>query len=99
MASHREEQINTAKKKMCTCQKQVSCLFTTAADKDFEPGITQELLVKSSNFPANLNSRPWHFRSTAQKPPNHIVDHPIVWVIYFHTCTLIILFSYFSSND
>ena len=78
MASHKEEQINTAKKKMCTCQKQVSCLFTTAADKDFEPGITQELLVKSSNFPANLNSRPWHFRSTAQKPPNHIVDHPIV---------------------
>lgn len=40
MASHKEEQINTAKKKMCTCQKQVSCLFTTAADKDFEPGIT-----------------------------------------------------------
>ena len=39
MASHKEEQINTAKKKMCTCQKQVSCLFATA-DKDFEPGIT-----------------------------------------------------------
>lgn len=53
MASHKEEQINTAKKKMCTCQKQVSCLFTTAAekDKDFEPGITHNYTRWVIQFP------------------------------------------------
>lgn len=91
MASHKEEQINTTKKKMCSCQKKVSCLFTTAADKDFEPGILNpELLVGSSNFPGTPQLETLAFQVYCSK-----ATQPHCWSSY----SLGYLFSYLYPNS